>query len=61
LLAAATQPRHADRHHHCRLPAHQHPPVPVSRQPAAVASRAARARDRSPPTRTGPEGRHRID
>ena len=29
----------------------QHPPVPVSRQPAAVASRAARARDRPPPTR----------
>jgi hypothetical protein len=45
------QPRHADRHHHCRLPSRQHPPVPVSRQPAAVASRAARARDRSPPTR----------
>ena len=40
-----------DRHHHCRLPAHQPPPVPVSRQPAAVASRAARARDRPPPTR----------
>ena len=55
------QPRHADRHHHCRLPTHQHPPVPVSRQPAAVASRAAPAWDRPPPTRTGPEGRHRID
>jgi hypothetical protein len=50
------QPRHADRHHQCRLPSHQHPPVPVSRQPAAVASRAARARDRPPPTRIPTRG-----
>jgi SAM-dependent methyltransferase len=33
------QPRHADRHHHCRFPTHQHPPVPVpdSRLPSPAA------------------------
>jgi len=50
------QPRHPDRHHYCRLPTHQHPAVPVPRQPAAVASRATRARGR-PTAHPGPSQR----